>query len=318
MINTLKELYRTFKHGEIILKLEEPSLKQKELTEELRNKTKNIPAIQTANLNGAALQWAEYMNELRNLILNEDPRVFLKWEVIQYSMFIGNVPYVDIELKDIEAASDFESRWKKAIQETKIGLPILYKKYLGSSANLIHHAYHIKKFEEVVQEKVSDIDMVFEFGGGYGSMYRLFKNLNFDNQYVIFDLPLFSLLQEYFIKSLGHPVLTIEEFCEGEKGLLCISDSADITKIMEYLPQNNKNLFIATWSISETSIELREKIMKEMDKINLFLIAYQKTFQEVDNIDYFQKIQEAKPTIDWKEWEISHVPISCYLMGKEK
>ena len=55
-----------------------------------------------------------------------------------------------------------------------------------------------------------------------------------------------------------------------------------------------------------------------MDKINLFLIAYQKTFQEVNNIDYFQKTQQERPTIKWIEWEISHVPISCYLMGKEE
>ena len=249
MINTLKEVYRTLVHGEIIIKLKESSLKEKELIEELRGKTTLIPVTETSNLEGAALHWAEYMNELRYLILNEDLRAFLKWEIIQYSMFIGNVPYVDIELKELEQAHDFDSKWKKAIQETNIGLPILYKKYLGSSANLIHHAYHIKKFEETIQTDIKDIDMVFEFGGGYGSMCRLFKNIKFDNQYVIFDLPLFSLLQEYYLKSLGHSTLTVDEFCEGKKGILCISEIDDIKKIMTSLPESNKNLFIATWSI---------------------------------------------------------------------
>ncbi len=196
MIHILKEVYRSLVHGEIIVKLKKISLKEKELIEELRSKTSLIPITEISNLEGAALHWAEYMNQLRYLILNEDPRKFLTWEVIQYSMFIGNVPYVDIELKELENSSDFNSKWKTAIQEISVGLPILYKKYLGSSANLIHHAYHIKKFEETIQTEIKDIDMVFEFGGGYGSMCRLFKNINFNNQYVIFDLPLFSLLQE--------------------------------------------------------------------------------------------------------------------------
>jgi hypothetical protein len=45
---------------------------------------------------------------------------------------------------------------------------------------------------------VRGFDFVIEFGGGYGSLCRLFFNQQFKGQYVLFDLPPFSALQHFF------------------------------------------------------------------------------------------------------------------------
>ena len=66
------------------------------------------------------------MNRLRDLILNNDPRKFLDWDVIRKTMNIGNSAYVRKEFKYLKSISNFSSRWHPAIQESIIGMPKRY------------------------------------------------------------------------------------------------------------------------------------------------------------------------------------------------
>ncbi|MBI3656026.1 MAG: hypothetical protein HY232_06350 [Acidobacteria bacterium] len=55
-------------------------------------------------------------------------------------------------------------------------------------------------------------------------MCRLVHHLNFMGKYVIFDLPEFSLLQYYFLKSYGFAVYkNLDEFDRNPYGILCCS-----------------------------------------------------------------------------------------------
>ena len=42
------------------------------------------------------------MNNLKDLILKSDPREFLKWEVIRYTMFVGDAKYINEEFNFIQ------------------------------------------------------------------------------------------------------------------------------------------------------------------------------------------------------------------------
>lgn len=311
----IKKMYRKIYLREFSKKLNLPTEKEKTLIDELVNDFQKISIIDTKDLSGATLTWAYNMNRLRELIFNDDPRRFLQWDVIRETMFAGNARYVLKELESLRNQNIFEEYWKKGIIESEVGSPSRCHWFKNSSGNLIHHAYHLQQFEEKTNIALNTIDFVFEFGGGYGSICRLFNNLGFNNKYVIFDLPSFSLLQKYYLKSLGYRLLTVNEFCCERSGILCISDFEELKDVLKITISVKRKLFIGTWSISETSIDLRNSIFSLLGNFNLFLLTYQDKFKEVDNIDYFKNIQKNYSSVKWDNWKIEHIPGSNYLIG---
>lgn len=281
---------------------------------ELRKTFREAPVLEAGKKNSPQNIWIRNMNRLRELVLHQNPREFLRWDVISDTMFISNLPFVSVELDYLKHHADWSSRFRKAIRESPVGHPSPSVYYPRSSGNLIHHAYHIAQFEEKTGSKVNNFDFVVEFGGGYGSMCRLFYNLEFCGRYVIFDLPLFSALQTYFLKTLGLPVLSKEEFSRSTTGIFCVSDLQSLNDIVaEHVGEDT--LFVATWSLSESPVSLREGVFSSLLEFQSFLIAYQNKFGEVDNCEYFGKWEEMLDNIVWKSWEISHLPENYYLIG---
>jgi hypothetical protein len=159
------------------------------------------------------------------------------------------------------------------------------------------------------------MQFVFEFGGGYGSMCRLLHNLGFRGRYLIFDLPAFSRLQRYFLSSIGVPLRTAAEFEAGEPGVLCIDDQSQLHACLENVPHSNA-LFMATWSISETPVHLRNAILPLVRDFGNFLIGYQSRFNEVDNVAFFGAWRDGMPAkIRWHDWAIRHLRENSYLVG---
>lgn len=171
--------------------------------------------------------------------------------------------------------------------------------------------------EEKTEVRVNSMCFIFEFGGGYGSMCRLFHNLGFNGKYVIFDLPGFSALQQFFLRSVGIKVHSVDSFKTAEGGVVCISDLEILGEILSYVEASN-SMFIATWSISETPINLRDSILPLISQFKAFLIAYQNQFGEVNNLDFFRSWRETQSEIEWHNWQIEHLPPNSYLVGIRK
>jgi hypothetical protein len=70
----------------------------------------------------------------------------------------------------------------------------------GSSGTLIHHAYHLHRFETVTGRFLLELQEIIEFGGGYGSMARLLARLGYRGRYHIHDLPEFAALQRFYLR----------------------------------------------------------------------------------------------------------------------
>jgi hypothetical protein len=179
----------------------------------------------------------------------------------------------------------------------------------------MHHAYHLSQFEGNANISISSLNFVFEFGGGYGSMSRLFHNLGFKGIYIIFDFKEFTALQEYYLKSIGINVLSINSFNNYQKGVLCISDLNILKDILNAFHNNEKSLFLATWSLSETPLKFREMFIPIISNQKYFLISFQSKFNEIDNLLYFEFFKTKFPKISWNMWEIKHLPGNYYLMG---
>ena len=125
------------------------------------------------------------------------------------------------------------------------------------------------------------INHVYEFGGGYGCMARIFSKINQNVSYTIFDTNLVNLLQYYYLKQNDLDV----GFDKNHKFLL-----TNKFKIAKKKTKSN-SLFIANWSMSETPLDFRKKIVYEMKNYENILISFQENFENINNLRYFKNLQ---------------------------
>jgi len=301
-----------------------PSIDEEVFLSELHTAFRELSVLDTTNALPSETVWWSNTNRLRELVLNQDPREFLRWDVVSQAMFISFSRYTSTELKYLKHRPDWNTRWHTAIKESSVGHPMRYGYHLipyifypASSGNLIHHAYHVSQFEEKTKVQVHNMDYVFEFGGGYGSMCRLFYNLGFHGTYIIFDLPSFSALQRYFLRTLGLPVQSVTEFLKSRTGIVCLSDIQQLIASLTDHSGARNSLFVATWSISESPISIRDSVLPLTSDFQSFLIAYQDRFGEVNNVDFFDNWKETIRNVAWDSWPIEHISENNhYLVGK--
>ena len=260
--------------------LSSPGSAERALIAELRDGCRALPIEPTEERTPNAADWATAVNRLRHLVLHADPRAFLRWDVIIERMAVRHSAITPLELSALQALPDWDSRWKAAIRESEAGRPFRYAGYPDSSEPLIQTAYALSRLEALAGRPVAEWETVIEFGGGFGSLCRLMHRLGFRGRYVIFDLPPFTLLQRYFLRSAG--ILD-----EGEARISLTSDLATLERHVAELPPDAWSMFVACWSLSETPIALRERIRPLVERIGRYAIAYQERYGEVNNVDFF-------------------------------
>ena len=289
--------------------------KELELINELRASFKaiNFPEDKTGNI--SEMQWFQNMKRLKELVLTGDPREFLRWDVIKKTMFVASAHYIPVELNYLKERVNWSAKWEPVIIENQVGHPPPYAFYTKSSGNLIHQAYHLAVYEEEIKQDIIDVDLVVEFGGGYGGMARLFSNLGFKGKYIIFDLEPFSLLQDYYLKSINVPILTIANYRTAENGVLLLSDIKQLESVLEDADVS-RSMFLATWSISESPMHVRDSFVPLVSKFGSYLVAYQDSFGEVNNVDFFNEWKKGRSDINWVNFPIVQLSGSRYLMGK--
>ncbi|WP_148307733.1 hypothetical protein [endosymbiont of unidentified scaly snail isolate Monju] len=151
--------------------------------------------------------------------------------------------------------------------------------------------------------------MVFEFGGGYGSMARLFWQLGFRGKYLIQDLPAFSALQKFYLGSIG--ALGSES---GDGEFSFVTDNRSMKRILDRWGAVESKMFVATWSLSETPLEVREPVLDSLVYFDHILIAFQHQFEDIDNVKYFHGWASAMAdTHSFQVSHIDHLPGNSYL-----
>jgi len=299
-------------------KLPSPTGREMQLINELRVSVRGLPSIQNTTAPPSKSRWLENQEELKSLVLENDPREFLRWHLISGTMFVTQQGYVDAELKHLKERSDWSRRWAPAIEESTVGHPRPYWRYPKSSGNLIHHAYHLAVFEECTQFHIENFACIFEFGGGYGCMCRLTHRLGFKGKYVIFDLPAFSLLQQYYLKSLGLPCVDYEELWTTQCGIACLSEFEGFRNLLSHYCTSEECLFIANWSLSEVPTSFRNEVLASITHCRAILISYQQRFEEIDNMIFFGQWRASREDFEWYQWHMEHLPGNWYLIGKRK
>lgn len=276
---------------------------------ELRDSVAALPPLDGATPSSpAAADWLGNRRRLRELLIKGDPRRFLEWDVIHKTMFLGNAGYIPVELGQLKSSKQWNSRWKRVLNEDPAGCPSRCRWRLGSSGNLIHHTYHVYRSESFLGREINQFPSIIEFGGGYGSFCRLAWRLGFRGRYVIFDLPEFSLLQQYFLRSVGVPIAE-----NGES-----SGARLITQLDDLRAEaHGDGLFVGCWSISETPLDFRRQVLDAVSGMDNYLIGYQDQFAEIDNVRFFSEWSAGRSQSQWHESRIEHMPGSRYLFGRK-
>jgi hypothetical protein len=126
--------------------------------------------------------------------------------------------------------------------------------------NSVHHLYHLARFESFRGEAIESVRSVVEFGGGYGNLARLFRNLGDVSTYSVIDLPLFSCIQYVYLATVFGPEtvrLVAEPGTEPSEGTIHL---LPIPFLKSVLPEGE--LFVSTWALSESPAEAYEHVLR--------------------------------------------------------
>jgi hypothetical protein len=248
---------------------------------ELKEAFANLPLMSEPEIshNWEYRRWC-----LRQDVAGKEPPEFLTWPTVVGTMFVGNAAYIEYEQ---EALPCYLAH---LIDETKFGKPEL----LGStSGNLIHQAYHIAQWGDPIS--VSRIETIVEIGGGYGAMALICHRLGFRGQYIIYDLPEFSLLQQYYLSNVG------------------VNNVEFATKLPDHIVCD---LLIGLYSLSEIPLSLRADVLRAYPSES-YLFAYQAGWGGNDNIAWAADMMQNDSYI-WQNWNVKHLPNSWYLVGSKR
>lgn len=263
--------------------------------------------------------WWFTASKIKELVEQDDPYNFTNWEFIKTTMFFSPGPHEYLYLKQ----SKYWKQIEPLLNEDPVGNPPRYELAPQSSGNLVHHFFSLMQLYEHFEIDLNKVSSIMEFGGGYGSFCRVMHKMGYKNKYRIFDLPVLSCLQKYY---LGHisPSFSIHyngQSVEHEPAkpgmrISLLNDLAYLTQHPELIEETD--FFIALWSISESPVVLRNFFFNRLKRCRYFLIGYQQQFEDMDNMRYFETLPQQFEDIEWKHIRIPDIANNYYLLGARK
>ena len=241
------------------------------------NKIQNIDI----NFNNLKKTHIIFNQSLYRLLKDRKLKKFLRYSFIQKVFFVHNRIFIYKELNELRKSENWFF-FEKLLIEDNVGDPVRYFLYPRSSGNKINHVYHLSCLEKNLNIKLNNIENVFEFGGGYGCMAKIFSQINQQINYKIFDTNLVNCLQYYYLKQNDLDV----GFDKNRFQLINDLRNFDFDKNFK------DSLFIANWSLSEVPLSLRNKISMLIENFEYIMIGFQENFEDIDNLKYFKNLQE--------------------------
>ena len=236
--------------------------------------------IESLNLKDTHIK---FNSEIYRLLKTKKIKNFLRESFIQKMFFVHNRLFILNELRYLYR----DIKWnfyKKLLVEDNVGNPVRYFLYPKSSGNKINHVFHLCTLINQFNIDIKKIKNVFEFGGGYGCMARIFSKINKDIKYICFDTFHVNLIQFYYLKYNDLNV----GFSKKNNFFL----TSELKEIQNYYLNNSNYIFIANWSISETPINFRKKFEVIIKNSKYILISFQENFENLNNLNYFTNLKK--------------------------
>jgi len=254
--------------------------------------------------------WQQNISSLESYFVNAMNENFMSNEVINGTMVFTNREAHKLELKYIS-----ETIGKKTVEEIiskNLNSAFLSGKSRRSTLiNSTHHLYHLMQFEQKTGRKIGSFESVVEFGGVYGNMAHIVRNIGACKTYSIVDLLLFSCIQYVFLNTVtvnGRVAFYDEKAKRDAKILLHPLFHADLSTTLR------GELFLSTWALSESTRATYEWVMScDWFGATSLLLAYNdlwKPWQEGE-------LEEALTNNGWQvvKEAIPFLPESFYLFA---
>jgi hypothetical protein len=260
---------------------------------------------------GTEGEWATFTREISAALRQHGADAFLRLPPIARTLHSRQRSAAPRYLARLMASPRFSPQIHRALTESPIGQPLVNPFYPLSSPLLVQHAYHLVRLLEHTDFDLARVRRIVEFGGGYGSFYRLLRSLGYRERYVICDLPVMCALQRFYLRNLfpgepgGAPPTNLQ-WLSGAPGALLARELGT---------QLTPSLFVATWSLSETPPAVRSQVAPLLSRFDYVLLAYQRAFGDQDNASYFGALEKTLPQFRWHHAECPAYRNNFYLIG---
>jgi hypothetical protein len=203
---------------------------------------------------------------------------FKTWDEVRRIPLYSEYEYADDyypEVCELLRASPYQHEWQEVLSkgEPRRGhteesyTRALYRPSpnVSTTGFRLKSLHHVLTFEKLRQKSILDYDCIVEFGAGIGDTAHTIFDRGYRGAYIIVDFAEIARISNYYLGGRAEVVHSIDD-------------------IPDYLPVNL--LFIATWSLSETPLALRNKVAEKLFGAD-YLILFQFSFYGTNNMEYF-------------------------------
>lgn len=238
--------------------------------------------------------WSKFTQHLENYLINGDMDLYLI-NNIEPHVFKWPIDSIQNKHQLQILENDQESIFYKTLKVNDYG-PLGVGLYKNTQLDRVQQVWSIYNLVEKLNLSLDNDEIIFEFGAGTGQMADVLSNLNFKGRHIIYDLPLMTVLQKYFIDKRGIKNTHILDdetinIINGTNFLPCNQINSE--KYVLGLPNIN---FIATYSLTETDIHTHNKFSEYMIGFSRIYIVYWPGKNEIgdyiDNSKYIEMIQK--------------------------
>jgi len=238
--------------------------------------------------------WNNFTSELRYYLENENIDLFRKKEIKPH-VFIWPEKSPQ-SIKQLEILKRKNDIFYKCIKETNDYGPEGIEMFDNVQLDRVSHTWYLNILVNELNMDLNNKDqIIFEFGGGTGQMSDVLKSLDFKGKHIIYDLPLMLVLQEYFINKKN---INVNYLLDSEKNDLIFGSNmlpCNQNIWEKKIINNYQNLnFIATYSLTETDLETRNKFSDYLINFERIIIVYwdwvSEEFDNIDNKKYINDI----------------------------
>jgi hypothetical protein len=182
--------------------------------------------------------------------------------------------------------------------------------YPSATFTSIHHSYHFGEIYKFTGKLPPDFNSVLDFGGGYGRMAAALVRMGCEGVTII-DLPVMQHLQMQYIADVSR----YSDFRNINLNSH-IHWYGEIDEV-ERKADKRKDLFTAFWSLSETPLHVRNKVMERLEEFDTICITYQNTFNAIDNTAYFTDVADRlKGKYSVKHYPTDIFPVNSFLIAQ--
>ncbi|MDC5850456.1 putative sugar O-methyltransferase [Vibrio europaeus] len=251
-------------------------------------------------------EWDDYRATIRTEF-TDNPMSFLRQPTLSRTVHPNQQDIANLYLQDMRSNSFARTRLLARLHDVPIGDPYVCESFPLASPMSIQHAKYMLLLKEHLGIFVpeSDLEHIVEFGGGYGNFCRLVYSLGYSKDYDIIDLPEMHSIQEHYLR---HALS--ERVVDHKVKFYALDDIS--SKIL-----NGKSLFMATFSLNETPMDVRLKVEPVLSKFDYLFLAYNSNFSGIDNLSYFDELKR-KLSFDYELQIVKDEHRSAWFMFGKK